>query len=132
VQGNRTCGINHRPGKEFLDRLAEACRIEPPREPGLDVVRTIEAMHEGRMKVLVSLGGNLALAAPDTPYTFEALRNCDLTVHVATKLNRSHIVHGRQALILPCLARTDKDRQAAGLQGVSVEDAMSMVHISRG
>jgi molybdopterin-dependent oxidoreductase alpha subunit len=132
VQGNRTFGINHRPDEPFLDRLAEVCHIDPPREHGLDVVRTIEAMHQGRVKVLVSLGGNLALAAPDTTYTFEAMRNCELTVHVATKLNRSHIVHGRQALILPCLARTDRDQQAGGLQGVSVEDAMSMVHISRG
>ena len=132
VQGNRTCGINHRPDQQFLDRLAEVCHIRPPREHGLDVVRTIEAMHDGHVKVLVSLGGNLALAAPDTPYTFEALRNCELTVHVATKLNRSHIVHGRQALILPCLARTDRDRQATGPQGVSVEDSMSMVHISFG
>jgi molybdopterin-dependent oxidoreductase alpha subunit len=132
VQGNRTCGINHRPEEQFLTRLAEVCHINPPREHGLDVVETIKAMHDGRMKVLVSLGGNLALAAPDTPYTLEAFGNCDLTVHVATKLNRSHIAHGRQALILPCLARTDKDRQASGLQGVSVEDAMSMVHISHG
>jgi molybdopterin-dependent oxidoreductase alpha subunit len=132
VQGNRTCGINNRPDAQFLDRLAQVCQIDPPREPGLDVVQTIRAMHEGGVKVLVSLGGNLALAAPDTPYTFEAVRNCDLTVHVATKLNRSHVVHGRQALILPCLARTDKDRQVGGEQGVSVEDAMSMVHISRG
>ena len=89
-------------------------------------------MHDGKVKVFVSLGGNVALAAPDTPYTFEALRNCELTVHVATKLNRSHIVHGKQALILPCLARTDKDRQASGEQGVSVEDSMAMVHISYG
>ncbi len=132
VQGNRTCGINHRPDSQFLDRLAEVCHIDPPRAHGLDVVDTIRAMHDGRVKVLVSLGGNLALAAPDTPYTFEALRNCLLTVHVATKLNRSHIVHGDQALILPCLARTDRDRQAGGDQAVSVEDAMSMVHSSRG
>jgi molybdopterin-dependent oxidoreductase alpha subunit len=132
VQGNRTCGINHRPDEQFLDRLAEVCRIDPPREHGLDVVETIKAMHDGQVKVLVSLGGNLALAAPDTPYTLKAFGNCDLTVHVATKLNRSHIAHGRQALILPCLARTDKDRQASGEQGVSVEDAMSMVHISYG
>ncbi|MBV9320466.1 MAG: formate dehydrogenase, partial [Mycobacterium sp.] len=76
--------------------------------------------------------GNLALCAPDTTYTFEALRNCEFTVHVATKLNRSHIVHCKQALILPCLARSDKDHQAGGVQGVSVEDAMSMVHISYG
>ena len=132
VQGNRTCGINHRPEEQFLDRLAEVCGIDPPREHGLDVVQAIEAMYDGRVKVFVSLGGNLALAAPDTRYAFEALGNCDLTVHVATKLNRSHIVHGRQALILPCLARSDKDHQAAGEQGVSVEDAMSMVHISYG
>jgi molybdopterin-dependent oxidoreductase alpha subunit len=132
VQGNRTCGINHRPDSQFLDRLAEVCRIDPPREHGLDVVETIKSMHEGRVKVFVSLGGNLALAGPDTPYTLEAFGNCDLTVHVATKLNRSHIAHGKQALILPCLARTDKDRQAGGEQGVSVEDAMSMVHISYG
>jgi molybdopterin-dependent oxidoreductase alpha subunit len=132
VQGNRTFGINHRPDQQFLDRLAEVCHIDPPREHGLDVARAIEAMHEGRVKVFVSLGGNLALAAPDTPYMFEALQNCDLTVHVATKLNRSHIVHGQQALILPCLARTDTDLQVGGPQGVSVEDAMSMVHISHG
>jgi anaerobic selenocysteine-containing dehydrogenase len=132
VQGNRTCGINHRPDEQFLARLAEVCHIDPPREHGLDVVETIKAMHDGRVKVLVSLGGNLAMAGPDTPYTLEAFGNCDLTVHVATKLNRSQIAHGRQALILPCLARTDKDQQASGLQGVSVEDAMSMVHISHG
>jgi molybdopterin-dependent oxidoreductase alpha subunit len=132
VQGNRTCGINHRPDAQFLDRLAEVCHIDPPREHGLDVVAALKAMHEGRVKVFVSLGGNLALAAPDTTYTFAALQNCELTVHVATKLNRSHIVHGEQALILPCLARTDKDQQVGGLQGISVEDAMSMVHMSRG
>ena len=132
VQGNRTCGINHRPEPQFLARLAEVCHIDPPREHGLDVVATLQAMHEGQVKVLVSLGGNLALAAPDTVYTFAALANCDLTVHVATKLNRSHIVHGKQALILPCLARTDKDHQAGGEQGISVEDSISMVHISYG
>jgi molybdopterin-dependent oxidoreductase alpha subunit len=132
VQGNRTCGINHRPDEQLLDRLAEVCHIDPPREHGLDVVAAIKAMHGGRVKVFVSLGGNLALAAPDTAYTFQALQNCDLTVHVATKLNRSHIVHGKQALVLPCLARTDKDHQASGEQGISVEDSMSMVHISFG
>jgi len=80
----------------------------------------------------VALGGNFALAAPDLAHTFEALRNCELTVQVSTKLNRSHLVHGKRALILPCLGRTDKDRQAGGEQGVTVEDAMSMVHISYG
>jgi len=132
VQGNRTCGINHRPDKAFLDRLAEVCRIDPPREHGLGTVQTIEAMHRGDIQVFVSLGGNFALATPDPTYTFEALRNCELTVQVSTKLNRSHIVHGRQALILPCLARSDRDIQAAGLQGITVEDSMAMVHISYG
>jgi molybdopterin-dependent oxidoreductase alpha subunit len=132
VQGNRTCGINHRPDDAFLDRLAAACGIDPPREHGLGTVETINAMHRGEVKAFVSLGGNFALAAPDTPYTYEALRNCDLTVQVSTKLNRSHIVHGRQALILPCLGRSEIDVQASGEQGVTVEDSMAMVHISRG
>jgi molybdopterin-dependent oxidoreductase alpha subunit len=132
VQGNRTCGVTHRPGAAFLDRLAEVCGIDPPREHGLGVVATIEAMQRGDVKVFVALGGNFALAAPDLSYTAEALRKCDLTVQVSTKLNRSHIVHGKRALILPCLARSDKDRQASGEQGVTVEDAMSMVHISYG
>jgi molybdopterin-dependent oxidoreductase alpha subunit len=132
VQGNRTCGIDHRPPEAFLDRLRDVCGFEPPRDHGLSVVPTIEAMHAGDMKVFVALGGNFALAAPDQLYTYEALRNCELTVQVSTKLNRSHIVHGKRALILPCLGRTDKDQQASGVQGVTVEDAMSMVHISVG
>src|SRR5262245_17271638 len=132
VQGNRTCGIDHRPDGAFLDRLAEACGIDPPRQRGMGTVDTIEAMHRGDVKVFVALGGNFALAAPDLPYTAEALRNCELTVQVSTKLNRSHIVHGKRALILPCLARTDRDRQASGEQGITVEDSMSMVHISYG
>jgi molybdopterin-dependent oxidoreductase alpha subunit len=132
VQGNRTCGIDHRPAQEFLDRLGEVCRIDPPREHGLGTVSTIEAMHRGDVKVFVALGGNFALATPDQPYTYEALRTCELTVQVSTKLNRSHLVHGKRALILPCLGRTEKDRQVAGEQGITVEDAMSMVHISFG
>jgi molybdopterin-dependent oxidoreductase alpha subunit len=132
VQGNRTCGINHRPDKVFLDRLAQVCGFDPPREHGLGTVGAIEAMRSGAVKVFVALGGNFALAGPDLPYTFEALRNCELTVQVSTKLNRSHIVHGKRALILPCLGRTDKDHQASGVQGVTVEDSMSMVHMSYG
>jgi molybdopterin-dependent oxidoreductase alpha subunit len=132
VQGNRTCGINHRPDNAFLDRLAEICRIDPPRDHGLGTVQTIEAMHRGEVKAFVSLGGNFALATPDPAYTFEALRKCGLTVQVSTKLNRSHIVHGRRAMILPCLARSDEDIQAAGPQGITVEDSMAMVHISFG
>ncbi|MER5985187.1 FdhF/YdeP family oxidoreductase [Streptomyces sp. NPDC001787] len=132
VQGNRTCGIDHRPSGEFLDRLAAVCAIRPPREHGLDTVSTIRAMHDGEVKVFVGMGGNFALAAPDTAYTHEALRTCELTVQVSTKLNRSHLVHGRRALILPCLGRTEKDHQREGVQSTSVEDSMSMVHLSVG
>ncbi|WP_327673592.1 MULTISPECIES: FdhF/YdeP family oxidoreductase [unclassified Streptomyces] len=132
VQGNRTCGIDHRPSDAFLARLAEACDIDAPRAHGLDTVGTIEAMRRGDVKVFVGMGGNFALAAPDTPYTYEALRTCELTVQVSTKLNRSHLVHGRRALILPCLGRTEKDQQRGGLQATSVEDSMSMVHLSVG
>ncbi|MFE3051858.1 FdhF/YdeP family oxidoreductase [Nocardia sp. NPDC059239] len=132
VQGNRTCGIDHRPTEAFLHRLGQVCGIEPPRAHGLDTVATIEAMTAGRVKVFIGMGGNFALAAPDTAYTFEALRNCELTVHVSTKLNRSHLVHGRRALILPCLGRTEKDMQRNGIQSSSVEDSMSMVHLSTG
>ncbi|MDI3385019.1 FdhF/YdeP family oxidoreductase [Streptomyces sp. B-S-A8] len=132
VQGNRTCGIDHRPTEEFLDRLAEVCGIDPPREHGLDTVNTIQAMQRGDVKVFVGMGGNFALAAPDTPVTYGALRNCDLTVQVSTKLNRSHVVHGKRALILPCLGRTEKDHQRKGIQRTSVEDSMSMVHLSLG
>ncbi|WP_406864621.1 FdhF/YdeP family oxidoreductase [Streptomyces sp. HUAS MG47] len=132
VQGNRTCGIDHRPTTEFLDRLGEVCEIDPPREHGLDTVGTIKAMHDGDVTVFVGMGGNFALAAPDTPYTYAALQKCELTVQVSTKLNRSHIVHGDAALILPCLGRTEKDHQRRGVQSTSVEDSMSMVHLSLG
>ncbi|GAA4488963.1 FdhF/YdeP family oxidoreductase [Microbacterium panaciterrae] len=131
VQGNRTCGIDHRP-PAWTDRLAEVCRIDPPRHPGLDTVRTIRGMHDGTVKVFVGMGGNFVLAAPDTPFTAAGLSRCRLTVQVSTKLNRSHLVHGEKALILPCLGRTERDQQEAGPQGVTVEDAMSMVHLSVG
>ena len=132
VQGNRTCGIDHRPTPEFLDRLADVCGIDPPRAHGLDTVGVVEGMHRGTVKVFVGMGGNFAMAAPDTMYTAEGLRRCELTVHVSTKLNRSHLIHGRKALILPCLGRTEKDHQRRGLQATSVEDSMSMVHLSLG
>nr|WP_209439578.1 FdhF/YdeP family oxidoreductase [Kitasatospora phosalacinea] len=132
VQGNRTCGVDHRPAPEFLDRLSQVCGIDAPREHGLDTVGVIGAMARGEVKVFVGMGGNFALAAPDTARTHEALRRCELTVHVSTKLNRSHLVHGRRALILPCLGRTEQDRQRGGVQAVSVEDSMSMVHLSVG
>lgn len=132
VQGNRTCGVNHHPTDAFLDRIATACAIEPPREPGLDVVATMQAMHAGEVRVFVGMGGNFAMATPDTAYCFAGLRRCDLTVQVSTKLNRSHLVHGKQALILPCLGRTEQDIQASGRQSLSVEDSMSMVHLTSG
>jgi molybdopterin-dependent oxidoreductase alpha subunit len=132
VQGDRTMGIWEKPPAAFLDRLGQVFDFEPPRQPGVDVVESIKLMQSGRAKVFFALGGNFAAAAPDTHETWRALRQCDLTVHVTTKLNRSHIVHGREALILPCLGRTEIDMQAAGPQGVTVEDSMSMVHISLG
>lgn len=132
VQGNRTCGVNHHPPAEFLDRLARVTGIDPPREDGYDTVSTIKAMQSGRVKVFVSMGGNFAKAAPDTVATEQGLEQCNLTVQVSTKLNRSHLAHGRKALILPCLGRTELDEQVGGVQSTSVEDAMSMVHLSRG
>nr|WP_189274157.1 FdhF/YdeP family oxidoreductase [Kitasatospora griseola] len=132
VQGNRTCGIDHRPAPAFLDRLAKVCGIDPPREHGLDTVGVIGAMARGEVSVFVGMGGNFAMAAPDTEFTHRALRRCELTVQVSTKLNRSHLVHGRRALILPCLGRTEQDRQRGGVQATSVEDSMSMVHLSVG
>jgi molybdopterin-dependent oxidoreductase alpha subunit len=98
----------------------------------LDTVQTIKAMQRGDVKVFLGMGGNFALATPDTAFTCEALRRCELTAHVSTKLNRSHLVHGREALILPCLGRTEKDYQRSGQQQVTVEDSMSMVHLSVG
>ncbi|PLZ02026.1 CbbBc protein [Burkholderia sp. WAC0059] len=132
VQGDRTVGIEERPTKAFLDRLGKVYDFEPPRGHGLDVVNTIESMLEGRVKVFIGLGGNFVMATPDTPRTWDALRSCELTVHVTTKLNRSHLVHGRDALILPTLGRTEIDLQNGVAQGVTVEDSMSMVHISYG
>jgi molybdopterin-dependent oxidoreductase alpha subunit len=132
VQGNRTVGIEEKPSATFLDRLGNAFDFEPPREHGYDVVETIEAMLEGSVKVLMGLGGNFAAATPDTPRTWDALRACDLTVHITTKLNRSHLIHGKEALILPTLGRTEIDLQGGVVQGVTVEDSMSMVHVSYG
>ncbi|WP_322048557.1 FdhF/YdeP family oxidoreductase [Paraburkholderia sp. J67] len=132
VQGDRTVGIEEKPTQAFLDRLGKAYDFEPPREHGYDVVETIHAMLEGHVKVFIGLGGNFAIATPDTPRTFDAMRSCALTVHVTTKLNRSHLVHGEDALILPTLGRTEIDLQNGVPQGVSVEDSMSMVHISYG
>ncbi|WP_321877292.1 FdhF/YdeP family oxidoreductase [Paraburkholderia bannensis] len=132
VQGNRTVGIEEKPSQAFLDRLGKVFDFEPPREHGLDVVETVEHMIEGEVKVFMGLGGNFAMATPDTLRTFDGLRSCKLTVHITTKLNRSHLVHGENALILPTLGRTEIDVQNGVAQGVTVEDSMSMVHISYG
>ncbi|MDP4073163.1 FdhF/YdeP family oxidoreductase [Acidovorax sp. A1169] len=132
VQGDRTMGIWEKPPVALLDRLRDVFGFEPPREHGVDTVEAIRHMLDGKGKVFFALGGNFAAATPDTYETWKALQRCDLTVHVTTKLNRSHIVHGKEALILPCLGRTEIDVQAGGPQGVTVEDSMSMVHISVG
>ncbi|MFC6012940.1 FdhF/YdeP family oxidoreductase [Nocardia lasii] len=132
VQGNRTCGIDNNPPAEFLDRLAKVCQIEVPRDNGYDVVATIEAMQAGKLKFFMSMGGNFVQAAPDSAYTFEAFQKTDFTVIVSTKLNRSHVVHGKRALILPCIARTEHDHQRSGPQVISMENGMAVVHLSRG
>nr|MBP7567370.1 FdhF/YdeP family oxidoreductase [Burkholderiaceae bacterium] len=132
VQGDRTMGIWEKPPASLLDKLESVFGFKAPREHGYDVVEAIAAMREGKGRVFFALGGNFAAATPDTFETWKALRNCDLTVHVTTKLNRSHVVHGRAALIMPCLGRTEIDMQAGGAQGVTVEDSMGMVHISKG
>ena len=132
VQGDRTMGIWEKPPAALLDRLGEVYHFAPPRADGVDTVGAIAAMRDGQAQVFIAMGGNFAAATPDTYETWKALRRCELTVHVATKLNRSHVVHGREALILPCLGRTEIDMQAAGPQGVTVEDSMSMVHVSMG
>lgn len=132
VQGDRTMGIFERPSTAFLDALAEEFGFEPPRHHGLDSVDTIRGMRDGKVKVFFAMGGNFVAATPDTEVTEAAMRRCALTVHVSTKLNRSHVVTGARALILPTLGRTDRDWTAAGAQFVSVEDSMGMVHSSRG
>ncbi|MHB8335203.1 MAG: FdhF/YdeP family oxidoreductase [Acidimicrobiales bacterium] len=132
VQGDRTMGIWEKMPDSFLDRLRDEFGFEPPREHGYDTVDTIRAMRDGRIDVFIALGGNFVAATPDTAVTEAAMARCRLSVHVATKLNRSHLVHGQEALILPCLGRTERDHQAGGEQFVTVEDSMSMVHQSRG
>ncbi|MFD4368135.1 FdhF/YdeP family oxidoreductase [Rhodococcus sp. NPDC058521] len=132
VQGDRTMGIWEQMPDSFHDALDREFSIATPRRHGLDTVDAIRAMRDGRAKVFVAMGGNFAQATPDTDLTEDALRSCELTVQISTKPNRSHVVHGRTALILPTLGRTDLDVQASGKQVVSVEDSMSMVHLSRG
>ena len=132
VQGDRTMGIWEKMPESFLAALDAEFGIRSPREHGLDAVDSIRAMRDGTASVFIGMGGNFVSATPDTDTTEAALRGCALTVQVSTKLNRSHLVTGRTALILPSLGRTDKDVQSGKKQQVSVEDSMSMVHLSRG
>ena len=132
VQGDRTMGIWERPTAAFLDALRDEFGFEPPREHGYDTVQTIRAMRDGKIRVFMAVGGNFAAATPDSDVTAAALRSVPLTVHVSTKLNRSHVVPGKRSLILPCLGRTEVDVQRGGEQFVTVEDSMSVVHASRG
>lgn len=132
VQGDRTVGIAHKPKPAFLDALTAEHGFQPPREKGRDVVETIEGMLDGHVRVFVAMGGNFTAAAPDTVATERGLAGCRLTVHIATKPNRSHLHPGEISLLLPCLGRTEMDTQSSGEQFVSVEDSMSMVHSSRG
>ncbi|MGA6097966.1 FdhF/YdeP family oxidoreductase [Stutzerimonas marianensis] len=132
VQGDRTMGINERPPARLLDSLERRFGFAVPRQPGHNVVEAIEAMLAGRARVFIGLGGNFAQATPDSRRTHQALQRCALTVQISTKLNRSHLTVGQDALILPCLGRTDIDRQAAGPQAVTVEDSFSMIHASYG
>jgi molybdopterin-dependent oxidoreductase alpha subunit len=132
VQGDRTVGIWERPPEAFLDRLGAEFDFEPPRKHGVDTVRAIQAMHDGQGKVFFALGGNFLSATPDTEFTANALRHCRLTAHVSTKLNRSHLITGDRALMLPCLGRTEIDVQASGPQFVSTENSMGVVQASSG
>jgi formate dehydrogenase major subunit len=132
VQGDRTMGIWEKMPESFLAALDSEFGIASPRKHGYDAVDAIRAMRDGRVSVFMAMGGNFVSATPDTEVTEAALRNCALTVQVSTKLNRSHLVAGRTALILPSLGRTDKDVTGGRKQVVSVEDSMSVVHLSRG
>jgi formate dehydrogenase major subunit len=132
VQGDRTMGIWERPPAWFLDALSVEFGFEPPRADGFDTVESIHALLAGKARFFMGLGGNFVQAAPDTRLTSEAMRRASMTVQVSTKLNRSHLVCGRTALILPTLGRTERDEQESGPQFVSVEDSMSVVHASRG
>ena len=132
VQGDRTMGIDEKPTTTFINNLSNVFDFKAPIAPGHNTVEAIKAMLAGESKVFIGLGGNFAAATPDTRLTKQALSNCSLTVNIATKLNRTHLITGKDALILPCLGRTDIDIQASGPQSITVEDSFSMVHASAG
>ncbi len=132
VQGNRSVGTYEKPSQKLLDSVEKVFGFKPPQEHGLGTVEAIKAMYESKAKVFFGMGGNFLSATPDTNYTSKAMTNCDLTVHVSTKLNRSHLVHGQVGIILPTLGRTDEDVQASGIQSVTVENSIGFVHNSKG
>jgi formate dehydrogenase major subunit len=132
VQGDRTVGIDEKPSQAYLDRVREVFGFEPPREHGHHTVESVQAMLDGSAKVFIGLGGNFVRAIPDNERIHDAMRALDLTVGIATKLNRGHLVHGREALILPVVARSERIATAKGEQFVTIEDSMSNVTASRG
>ena len=132
VQGNRTVGITEKPTAAFLARLKDVFGFEPPSRHGHDAVQATQAMIDGRAKALLCLGGNFAVAMPDHKNGFPAMNTLDLSVHIGTKLNRTHLLVGKETFILPCLGRTELDLQETGRQSITVEDSMSMVHASSG
>lgn len=132
VQGDRTMGINEKAPQRFLDSIERVYGFRPPQHHGYDVVEAIHAMYHGKAKVFVAMGGNFLSATPDTVYTAEALRNTDLTVHISTKLNRSHLVTGKEALILPCCGHTDLDVVNGEAQFITCENSMGVVQMSKG
>ncbi|OXC91902.1 CbbBc protein [Achromobacter sp. KAs 3-5] len=132
VQGNRTVGITEKIDHTMFDHVEQTFGFRPPERPGHDAVEAMKAMAAGRAKALICLGGNFAIALPDTDACERGMRQLDLAVHLNTKLNRSHLLIGKQSIILPVLGRTESDVQAGGAQSVTVEDSMSMVHASRG
>jgi formate dehydrogenase major subunit len=132
VQGDRTVGIDEKPSAVLLQQIEKTFGFRPPQRHGHSVVDALQAMIDGKSKVFIGLGGNFVAATPDTEVVRAAMRRLQLTVAINTKLNRGHVVHGQEALILPCLARSDIDMQASGRQSITVEDSMSMVHASSG
>ncbi|SHN18759.1 FdhF/YdeP family oxidoreductase [Chitinophaga sp. CF418] len=132
VQGDRTMGIYEQPSEALLNKIQSVYGFNPPREHGYDTVDAIRAMRDGKASVFFAMGGNFLSATPDTEVTAQALRNCALTVHVSTKLNRSHLVHGREAIILPTLGRSDMDVQQGQKQFVTCENSMGVIQMSKG
>jgi formate dehydrogenase major subunit len=132
VQGDRTVGVDEKPAQDYLDRVRDVFGFEPPREHGHHAVETVAAMQDGTAKVFIGLGGNFVRAVPDTDRSYAAMRKLDLTVAITTKLNRGHLVHGRDALMLPVISRSEVIRTKAGEQFVTIEDSMSNVTASRG